>query len=1353
MISLESENKMIVKYWNISRKFGLLSGMLCVFFMWTGVFAMAYDNNNTPVIKRDQVISQSGNSMRFTRYFVEDGLAANTVHSIFQDSNGMMWLGTQDGLNSYDGNRFTIYKNDPDNPNSLSDNVIRAVIEDRHQKILWIGTQRGGLNRYDLSTETFTHFRHDPDNPNSLSGNDILTLFQDTRGRIWIGTEKNGMTRFDPKTMTFERFVHNPGEPDGIGPGLIWKVLVDQTETVWACNAQTGLYRLTPDSHVFKLHTPVDDLKSVRTIYREDTGALWVGTKTGSIVVLDETTGQFLEKLGSNPVNGRPIDAIVKDTNGHMWIGTVGNGMYRFDPRAGNFIPYQHQSGNPTSLSGDRIRTIFISDEGVVWVGMRNGGMSTFSLSQQKFTLYQNNPADPHSLFANMVYSVHEDRNGNLWAGNAGGVVNRLDPATNRFSRYRLKTIAKDAAYVHCIYEDPTGTLWVTGWNLGVQQYRPETDTFEIVYQHIPGDQDSLSINNAYTLFMDRTGALWVGSAYGALDRINPEKKFFQHYTIDTADPHSYSDNETTTIYEDRQGILWMGTFSGGLNRYDREKDRFDVFRNDQKNPRSITLGAIYSLYEDRTGRLWVGTANGLNLFAPNKGTFTRYTQKDGLPNNVINGILGDRLGNLWLSTNRGLSRFTPQTGKFRNYDVSYGLQGNEFRFGASFLNHAGRMYFGGSNGLSAFFPDQITDNPFVPPVLITELRIFDHPVPVAEDSFLQRSLWNTDSLTFSPKDGIISFEYAALSYVSPSGNRYAYKMEGFDKEWIHVDSSRRFATYTNLDPGSYTFRIKASNNDNIWNETGKSLKITVLPPWWETVWFRSLASLIILGLLFSVYLWRMSAIKIRSRALELQVTERTRDLTESESQLRQAKEQAEAANQAKSAFLANMSHDLRTPMNAVLGFSEILFHRERDPQKKNYLKSIQTNGKALLSLINDVLDLSKIEAGKLELQYTAVSIQNLFEEMSSIFQYKIREKGLEFEVKVDADLPESLLLDETRVRQVLMNLLGNAIKFTDEGFIRFSCREEKNEQDIKSCVNLIIEVTDSGRGIPAEDQESIFNPFEQVTGQKTSQYGGTGLGLAITKNIIKMMNGNITVKSKPGHGSTFRIELKDVEVTVKMVGETKNDQDVDPDLIKFFPAKVLIVDDIDYNRDVLTAYLDLFNLTLYFAETGKVAIEQAQKYQPDLILMDMKMPVMDGYEASKLLKSGDSTGGIPIIAVTASALVQDEEKIRQHCDAYLSKPVSQFELVKEMKKFLKYTEEEKTIPEVEVGTEMAVPAEVELKKLYEVALDGNMDGITAYLDKLERKDKNLKEFCAQLRTLAITYKDEKIIGFLKELL
>ena len=1194
-------------------------------------------------------------------------MSDNRVWSIDEDQEGILWFGTEKGLTRYDpvGKTFTQYLSDAANPHSLSFNKILAIEVD-HAGSVWVGTAGGGLNKLDPGSGNFTVFKNNEDDPTSLSSNAVRYILEDRRKRLWIATSGGGLNRFDSAAENFVRYGHDPKNPHSLSN-----------------NSLKGLAE-----------------------------GLWVATWGGGLNKFDPETETFIryqhDKKNPNSLSVNDVTAICQDNTGTLWLGMYGGGVNKLDPLGAKFKHYRFIEGNPRSLSHNNvfnIHTQYVPEKGqdIVWIGT-SGGLDKFDRTSNTFTHYQHDPGNPNSLSNNTVTFITGDPDGSkdiLWIGTFRG-INRFDPATETFVRY----------------------------------------------QHDPNNVHSLDGSYVWHIHGDKQGKLWIGTWGGGLNKFDPETGTFVHYKHDETNPQSISDNTVSSIYEDSQGVLWITTFGGGLNMFDREKETFVRFQHTADDPGSLSLNDVRSVYESRAGTLWVGTfGGGLNKYDRETGSFTHYRRKEGLPHGVVNGILEDIQGFLWLSTNGGLAKFDPQTETFRNYDVRDGLQSNLFNLGAYHQSRSGELFFGGIAGLNVFDPLTLKDNPHQPPVYITDFRIFDRPVGIGRgNSPLRQSILDTRALVLSHKDNFFSFEFAALNYTLSEKNQYRYIMEGVDKDWISRDAQRRYASYTNLDPGRYTFRVKASNNDGLWNEAGTSLAITITPPWWQTVWFRALAVMLGIGLLLALFRWRVTAMEARNRELEKQVAARTQDL-------QVAKEQAETANQAKSFFLANMSHELRTPLNAVLGFAEILFHREQEPGKKNYLKSIQTSGQSLLSLINDILDISKIEAGKMELNNTPVSMLGLCNEMRSIFQHKISTKGLRFEVKADETLPGALLLDANRLRQVLINLLNNAAKFTEEGFVSLVCRQANKAGGASGTVNLIIEVTDSGPGIAPEYQERIFDAFEQVPTRRGSPVEGSGLGLAITHRIVQLMQGSISLTSSPGAGASFTVELPQVEIAADKFLAADRNLDYDPARIHFAPAKILIVDDIQYNRDVLAAYLELPNISRAFAADGQQAVEKATAELPDLILMDIKMPGMDGYEATQLIKKNPATGHIPVVAVTASVLKQDEESIRQQCDGYLSKPINQQMLIKQLKKYLKYTEEEYSAVPGGAGAQRVVPPAAELKILYEIALDGDMDDIAAHLKELHEGEEKLKPFCDEFSTLALGYEYQIIIRRLENLL
>ncbi len=1260
--------------------------------------------------KGDKPPTDLGRRLKFTHLSVEDGLSQNDGRQILQDQVGFIWIGTQDGLNRYDGYEFKVYTYDPDDNTGLSDDFITALYEDR-SGTLWVGTKNGGLNKFDLTTGQFTRYRHDPDDPHSLSHDNVQAIYEDQSGILWIGTRGGGLNKFDRDTGQFVPYQHDPDNPHSLSHDAVSSLAEYPAGILWIATEGGGLNRFDlrsnqADTGYFVRYrhdannpnSLSDD--TVWSIYLDRSGILWLGTEKGGLNRFDPETEQFShyqhDPHDPTSISHDEIEAITEDDSGDLWIGTLGGGLNKFDRETGIFITYQHNADDPGSLSHDTVDSVYFDRAGTLWVGTVGKGINLLDPNTQKFLHFKTEPGNPNSLSYDFVMGVYEDSEGILWVGTIGGGVNAYDRKTGTFTHYKADPDTPGSIShnrVWTITEDQAGTLWMGTLGGGLNKFDRETQTFTH-YQADPDNPNSISHDLIWTIYKDRQGILWIGTFGGGLDAFDPGTETFTHYAANPDDPKSLSHNVVKAIFEDQSGTLWVGTDEGGLNKFDRKTQTFTHYQADPDNPHSLSNDRIKAIQEDRTGTLWIGTGSGLNRFNRTDETFTHYHERDGLPNDVIYGILEDDDGNLWLSTNRGLSRFNPQTETFKNYDVRDGLQGNEFNAGAFYKSASGEMFFGGVYGVSAFYPEKIKDNPYLPPVVLTDFQIFNASVPIGEDSPLSQSISEVEEIVLSYEDKVFSFEFAALNYIIPEKNQYAYMMEGVDKEWVY-SGDRRFVTYTNLDQGTYTFKVKASNNDGVWNEEGVSVKIIITPPWWETTWFRGTGLLLLAGLIVGSYRWRVYAIEQRNRELAWQVAERTKELAESNEQLQIAKEKAEVANQAKSVFLANMSHELRSPLNVILGFAQLMA-RDQDlsPHHQENLGIIRRSGEHLLTLINQVLNLSKIEAGRITLNETNFDLFRLLNDLEDMFGLKADDKHIQLPFEREPDVPQYIRTDEVKLRQVLINLLNNALKFTEEGSVTLRVRskeyevgskeEDKDSPLLPTSYSLLhFSVSDTGPGIAPEEIDKLFEAFVQTeTGQQAQE--GTGLGLPISRKFVQLMGGDIDVESpasipptgereaKGGPGTTFNFDIQ-VQVVEETGIETKRPTRrviaLEPDQPRY---RILIVDDSWTNRQLLIKLLNPLGLELQEAENGQEAIAVWEKLEPHLIWMDMRMPVLDGYEATKQIKATTKGQATAVIALTASSLEEERAVVLSAgCDDFIRKPFREADIFEAMHQHL----------------------------------------------------------------------------------
>jgi two-component system sensor histidine kinase ChiS len=822
-----------------------------------------------------------GQSPKFERISVEHGLSHSTVTCILQDSRGFMWFGTSDGLNRYDGSGFKVYRHEPQNPDSLRHNSVTALAEDP-AGMLWIGTDGGGIDRLDLQKDTFTHYQHNPAVPASLADDHVNSLLADRDGVLWVGTG-NGLDGLDRTTGQFVHHQSNRQDPNGLWGGMIESIYQDHEGILWVGTNGSGLNRFDPTTGRFThfQHNSTDPHSLIsnyliQAIYEDQGGDLWIGTFEG-LDRLDRQTGRMVhyqhDPGDPHSLSNNSIASLYQSPSGLLWVGTSGGGLDILDPATGHAVHQRSTPRDPHSLSSNVVLSMYEGQMGMLWIGTVGGGANRVDPLAERFALFQNDPDDPNSLSNNVVWSILQDRQGNLWIGTQGGGLNRLDRETGTWRQYHNEPADPNSLSnnnVSAICEDREGVLWIGTLGGGLNRFDQTAQRF-IRIPFDPDDRHSLGNPFVYSILEDREGMLWIATdkgVHGGLHRFDRETEQFTHFK-------SVSSNWVRALYEDRSGVLWISTSSSGLNRFDPITESVDRYQHTPGDPNSLSHNSVTTIRQDHQGMLWLGTSGGgLNRLDPESETFVHYTTKDGLPSDVVCGILDDaRGGYLWISTNNGLSRFDPRTETFRNFDASDGLQGNEFIARAYHKSGSGEMFFGGVNGFNAFYPDHVKDNPLVPPVVLTALR------QNGEDVQLHTAVEHADEVRFHWPDNSFEFEFVALSYLQPERNQYAYRLEGFDRSWNDV-GNRPYGKYTNLPGGTYTLRLRGSNNDGVWNEEGSSLTITIVPPFWATWWFRGIVILALSGVAVSGYRLRVRSIQARSRELERQVEERTAELS-----------------------------------------------------------------------------------------------------------------------------------------------------------------------------------------------------------------------------------------------------------------------------------------------------------------------------------------------------------------------------------------------------------------------------------------------------------------------------------------
>jgi signal transduction histidine kinase/ligand-binding sensor domain-containing protein/DNA-binding response OmpR family regulator len=1185
---------------------------------------------------------------QLTRIDITAGLSANQVNCILKDSSGFMWFGTMSGLNRYDGYTFKVFHKDPSDTTTLSDNFITRLTEGP-DGLLWI-TNRSGQDIYDPRKGSFQRNPHVILRQYGIPGDSVTNILKDKTGHYWFILPTKGVFVYTPASKKTTRI--------SLTGTSVASFVQDSTGNFWLLHADGVLERM--DGHTrqitYRTHMPEQTGRNILQNYEmmaDRDGDLWIFSNSDvqGIYYFNQRTTAFThynQNTGTLRLNNNIVRGVVQDNQGLIWIGTDHGGMNIIDKQKQTIQYLISNSENPKSLSQNSINALYRDNSGIIWIGTYKKGICYYHENIVKFPLYQHQLFAANSLPYDDVNRFVEDVHGNLWIGTNGGGLIYFDRTHNTYKQY-----LHDAANSNT----PSGNVIVSLWidhaqKLWIGSYFGGLDCFDGTrfthYRNNPADPTSLSDNSVWEIFEDRQQRLWVGTLGGGLNLLDRTTGQFKRYT--TGVPNSIQSPYVSAFLEDQSGNLWIGT-ADGMDMLDKQ-GKFTHYGTTGQTPDGLSNKNVICLLEDSRGLVWIGTREGLNLYDPKTKKLRVLRREDGLPDNTVLNILEDNDSTLWMSTANGLSNLSIQSSAngdlfhFKNYDESDGLQGREFNENAALKTRKGELIFGGGNGFNLFYPHTIAINGNVPTVVLTDFQIFNKSMEPGENIngriLLPQSVTQTKEITLKYRENVFSLSFAALNYFHPEKNQYAYMLEGFNNEWLTANGQLRKATYTNLDPGEYIFRVKASNNDGVWTSVPLEVHITILPPFWRTPWA------------FMIYTFLLIGALVLARRLVLE-RERLRSRIEQE---RQEAHRMHELDALKIRFFTNISHEFRTPLSLIITPLEKIIGKEVEGNIKQQLVLVQRNARRLLNLVNQLLDFRKMEVQEIKLYTSEGDIVAFIQDLTTSFSDLSEKKQIHLDFH--SSIKElTMLYDPDKIEKIIFNLLSNAFKFTPEqGNISVDLQLQEGSR-------LAIMVKDTGIGIPVAQQERIFERFFQhdIPGSMVNQ--GSGIGLSITREFVKLHGGTISVDSTPGVGSCFTIMLpvKATDAVPAITAPVKTSimaaaapAILPPVYTGKKPVLLLIEDNEDfrfYLKDNLSAHFHIID-----APNGRVGWNILQQTIPNLIVSDVNMPEMDGLDLCRRIRQQQRTAHLPVILLTARASEEDQlEALDNGATDYITKP------------------------------------------------------------------------------------------------
>ncbi|WP_207515264.1 two-component regulator propeller domain-containing protein [Longitalea luteola] len=1193
---------------------------------------------------------------KFSKLDIFSGLSHNQVNAILKDSDGFLWFGTLAGLNRYDGYSFKTFSKKYNDSLSLYDNNILSLYQLPGGKI-WVMT-RSGPSIYNSQTENFDADYNKYLSTLGLPSGSIVRIVKGNNGRYWFLYDNRDLYFYSAVEKRAQRFMFNlPGKITAVQEtkdGKLWllcengllqqydikeniivfsstavqalnkgnihnSIFVDSDGDVWLWHYNYGVLLFHPQNNsvrAFNEKTFSSRLPSnlVSEIVQDDEGLIWVAADHGGIVLINKKSNfhtSYLTNDAKDPqtLSHNSITAMYKDNNGIIWLGTYKQGVNYFNGNIIKFPHYYHQSSNPRSLQYDDVNRFVEDKQGNIWIGTNGGGLIWFNRKNNTFKQYLHDPNDPGSLSSNVIVSLCLDHEGILWIGTYFGGLNRFDGKT--FTRYR----------------------------------------------HSEGDTSSLADDKVWEIFEDREQRLWIGTLGGGIDLLDKKTNRFIHYRFKEGDQ---SLNYISAIAEDRAGNLWIGTVFG-IVVFEKNKTA-PVFYRQTNNKSSLSNNNVICFLEDSKGRMWIGTREGLNLFDEHTKSFQTFTTTDGLPDNMILNLLEDNRQTFWISTPKGLCNAIPRETEngtrfaIINYDEVNNLQNREFNENAAFKTRRGELIFGGPSGFNIIDPTLIQRSAHRPKVLFTGFHLMNKNIEpgelVNDRVLLKQSISHVQSIDLKYIENVFSIEFTSLDFAHGAREKYAYRMEGFNAEWLYADGNQRRATYTNLSPGRYTFKVKALSRDGLWSDI-RTLQINIQPPFWRTPFAYLIYTLMAAGLFLLARRITLERIHMRYEVV----------------QQRREAERAHAMEQLKTKFFTNVSHEFRTPLSLIIAPLDRIIKHTNDEEQKKQLSLVQRNAKRLLNLVNQLLDFRKMEVQEVKLHPSIGDIVRFSKDISQSFMDIAEKKGIQFTFSTNIDSLQ-IYFDRDKIEKILFNLLSNAFKYThDNGMVHVGLTYNppaNNEGDGA----FAIEVKDTGIGIPADQHEKIFERFFQTDTPESMVNQGTGIGLAITKEFVKLHNGIITVKSEPDKGSCFTVLLpaKTIYESSTRVLNTVLAEEAEQVMLeesqKSGKKKTIVI--VEDNEDLRFYLKDNLQAQYHIVEAtnGKEGWEKIKQLNPDLVVSDIMMPLMDGVELARKIKAETLTAHIPVILLTAMGSEDKQlEGLKAGVNDYITKPFT-FEIL-----------------------------------------------------------------------------------------